>query len=306
VLAPAVAVVAGCGGGHAAAPARAPARPGAASPYAYDRSAPLGLRDLGVVNRPYPIPIHDVSYASPKGGRVPAYLVEPRLKGRKPAVIYLHGAGGSRIDLLPLATWFAARGAVTMTIDDAYARTPAPAVPPGMPGVRRDRDLTVQTVVDVRRAVDVLRSLPSVDPKRIAFVGFSAGARVGAIIAGVEHRIHSFVLVSGGSQPVSAYVAAVAPRLRPEVWRTLTVIDSLRWVRHAAPSALLLQDGRHDRIVPRAELVALARAASRPKEVRWYDGGHSPTDREVSDQMAWLARRLGLGGPVVAGAVAGP
>src|SRR5205823_2746018 len=81
--------VAGCGGAHR-------------SIFSYDRSKPVDLRDQGVVNKHYPIAIHDVSYASPPcqgdgeagdlcksaGGRVPAYLVVPPGKGPFPAVIY--------------------------------------------------------------------------------------------------------------------------------------------------------------------------------------------------------------------------
>jgi len=58
--------------------------------------------------------------------------------------------------------------------------------------------------------------------------------------------------------------------------------------------------------VPRAQLKALADAAPKPKTVRWYDAPHGlnvPADR---DQLRWLARELGLDGPVVRGAVAGP
>jgi cephalosporin-C deacetylase-like acetyl esterase len=173
----------GCGGadGHARAPARA-------GLFDYDRSAPLGFRDRGRINHGYPIAVRDVSYASPKGGRVPGYLIVPPGRGRHPAVIYMHGSGGTRLDFVVPGTWMAARGAVALTIASPAARS-REAAAAGTRSLERQRDLTVQNVVDLRRAVDLLRSLPKVDPNRIAYVGYSAGARTGAILAGVEHRI---------------------------------------------------------------------------------------------------------------------
>ena len=77
-------------------------------------------------------------------------------------------------------------------------------------------------------------------------------------------------------------------------------------MRHAAPSALFLQDGRRDEVVPHAALTTLARAASEPKRLRWYDAGHALDARAYRDQLTWLSSRLGLGGPVVGGVPTGP
>lgn len=55
----------------------------------YDRSAPLDIQEAGVVHRG-DVDVHDISYASPKGGRVPAYLVVPHGKGPFAAVLWGH------------------------------------------------------------------------------------------------------------------------------------------------------------------------------------------------------------------------
>ena len=56
----------------------------------YDKSAPLELKTLGTETRGEAV-VHDITYASPKGGVVPAYLVVPA-KGKGPfaAVIWGH------------------------------------------------------------------------------------------------------------------------------------------------------------------------------------------------------------------------
>jgi fermentation-respiration switch protein FrsA (DUF1100 family) len=87
---------------------------------------------------------------------------------------------------------------------------------------------------------------------------------------------------------------------------TLASIDPLRYVARSSPSALLLQDGRRDSVVPRKALVDLARAAGKPKSVRWYTAGHAPNAREYREAIAWLSSRLGLHGVVVKGVTTGP
>jgi dienelactone hydrolase len=288
----------GCGGGHVKAHART-------ALFDYDRSAPLGFHDRGRINHGYPIAVRDISYVSPKGGRVPGYLIVPPGRGRRPAVIYMHGSGGTRLDFVVPGTWMAARGAVALTIASPAARS-REAAAAGTRSLARQRDLTVQNVVDLRRAVDLLRSLPEVDPNRIAYVGYSAGARTGAILAGVEHRIKAYDLLSGGASPPAEYARAAPERLRTRITRVLGSVDPLRYVRRAAPGTLFFQDGRRDQVVPRKALVALARAGSRPKQVHWYDAGHGLDEQAYRDQLRWLSRRLGLDGPVVPGAVTGP
>jgi dienelactone hydrolase len=170
----------------------------------------------------------------------------------------------------------------------------------------RDRRIFSSDVVAVRRAVDLLRSLPQVDPKRIGLVGWSLGARVAAVTAGAEPRLRAIVLMSGGSLPVSQYVAQAPPVLRPQVRRSLTQIDPLRWLARAHPGSVLLQDGSKDEVVPRAALVALQKAAPRGSVVRWYPAGHELNAQVYRDQLAFLARKLPIDGPRVPGARIGP
>jgi dienelactone hydrolase len=277
------------------------------NPFAYDRSRDLAVRDEGVINPGYPIAVHDISFASPKDGRVPAYLIVPPGKGPYPAVIYMHGAGGNRLDFVAPGSWMAARRAVALTIDSPFVRKPAPAIPGGLPGLRRERDLSVQTVVDLRRAVDYLESLPQVDPERIAFVGYSAGARTGAILAGVEPRIKAFVLIAGGAPSVAEFARRVPRSNRREVTRILTTTDGLRYIRKApAGTRFLFQNGLRDEVVPRRALQAMIDAAPEPKDVRWYSAGHGLNLRVFQDHLEWLARTLGARGPAVEGAITGP
>jgi dienelactone hydrolase len=299
-LAVAVALLAaGCAGGGKAVATHP-------SLFGYDRTAPLDFRDRGPVNHGYPIQVRDVSYASPRGGRVSAYLVVPPGKGPFPAVLYLHGSGEDRTRLVVPAAWLAARGAVALAIDSAFVRASGPEPTDPVARLERERDLTAQTVVDLRRGVDLLASLPQVDAKRIGFVGYSSGAKIGAILAGVEPRIRAYDLMSGGSAPLAPLVAAAPTDLRAPIRRVLGQVDPLRYVRRARPAALFFQDGLADTVVPHAQLVGLAAAGSEPKRIRWYRADHSLDGQAFREQLAWLTRELGIHGPAVPGAQAGP
>jgi dienelactone hydrolase len=303
VLATSVGLAAGCSGDEPDRAAEPRPRDGTQL-FEYDRSAPLSFVDHGRVNRSSPIVVRDVSYAS-RGRRVRAFLVLPPGRGPFPAVVYAHGSGEDRLAFVGVAAWMVARGAVAVTVDQPPDADPDPQ-PDALTALRRQRDRTARAVVDFRRAVDLLAGLPQVDEQRIGFVGFSAGARLGAILAGVERRIDVFALMSGGASPVAEYVAPLSPALRPQALELLVDVDPLDHVARAAPAALLFQNGRRDELVPQSALESLAAAGSRPKRVRWYQAGHGLNVAAYREQLDWLEERLRVDGPRVPRASTGP
>jgi hypothetical protein len=58
-----------------------------------------------------------ITFASEAGERVPGVVLTPVASGRHPAVIALHGTGGSKDDLLPLLEQLAGRVFVAVAID---------------------------------------------------------------------------------------------------------------------------------------------------------------------------------------------
>jgi dienelactone hydrolase len=168
------------------------------------------------------------------------------------------------------------------------------------------KSLEIRDVVAVRRAVDLLSGRDDVDPRRIGYVGWSAGARTGALLSGVEPRFHSLVLISGGSAPVSDFVQAAPAELRPQVEQTMSSIDPLHYIAQARPGSLLLEDGRRDAVIPRTALQALIDAAPKGTKVLWYDAGHALGPVAYRAHMRWLDENLGIDGPLVPGAKSGP
>jgi dienelactone hydrolase len=300
-LAALVGAVAGCGG-SSPAHARRPQR----SLFSYDRAQPLAFVDRGRVNQHYPIAVDDVSYTSGKD-RINAYLVRPQgAHGRLPAVVYLHGAQGDRTELLVQSTWLAARGAIALVITAPSTASQEPAGLKGVPFLRWEQQIQARDVVAIRRAVDVLASRKDVDPSRIGFVGWSSGSHTGGILAAVEPRLRALVLMSGGVAPVEVYAALARPDQRPAIRDYMGSVDPLRFLTRARPGSLFLEDGTKDTIVPRKALLTFARAAPKGTRLKWYAAGHGLNDAAYRDQLAWLAAKLRIVGPVVPGAATGP
>jgi uncharacterized protein len=287
----ALALAAGCGG--------------SSEPEATSRPPEPRVVDRGRINdADYPIAVRDLSLPV-QGGRVDAYVAAPTGTERRAAAVYVHGQGGDRQQLLVPATWLAARGAVTITITAPSSRARPPRALRGVDALEWQRDLARRDVGAVGAAVDYLAGRPDVDPGRIGFVGWSAGARTGALVAGSERRLRALVLMSGGADPVSAYVDASPPHLRLQVRRVLSAVDPLAALAKS-PAAVLIQNGRQDEVVPRSALEALAAAAPAGATVRWYDAPHELGDAAWRDQLEWLERELAIEGPPVRGAQTGP
>jgi len=93
--------------------------------FEYDRTAPLDIREASVERRGR-VDIHDISYASPAGGRVPAYLVKPLGKGPFAAILWGHwymtgSEFRNRKEFLAEAVALAAGGVVSLS--DRASRT---------------------------------------------------------------------------------------------------------------------------------------------------------------------------------------
>jgi hypothetical protein len=68
--------------------------------FAYDATKPLNLR-IGKSETPEDgVTVSEISYDSPKVGRVPGYLVVPSGKEPFPAIVYMHWGQGNKGEFL--------------------------------------------------------------------------------------------------------------------------------------------------------------------------------------------------------------
>jgi uncharacterized protein len=246
------------------------------------------------------VTVHSITYASPKGGEVPALLVVPKGKGPFPGVIVQHGLPSTKEDFLPVGIDLARTGAVAILIDAPFNRPQQGTVRGDLSGTPTDRDEQIQLIVDLRRAVDLLIARPDVNKAQLAYVGISYGAAMGGLLAGVEDRIIAYVLTVGDGGLVSHFTGPNDPQppqsMSAEDWQrwlaAMRPIEPINFIGRAAPAALLFQAGTKDELVPPEDARRYQQAASQPKEIRWYEAGHELNCTARKDMMTWLARHI--------------
>ena len=275
----------------------------------YDAKAPLDIQVFSTEKKEG-YTLQELTYASPKGGRVPTLLLVPDGQGPFPAVLVMHGAPGSARTILPEAEELAKLGAVALAISAPFSRGERLDDQRGMLHFdERDRADQIQLIVDLRRAVDLLLARPDVARDRLAYDGRSYGGAQGGLLAGVETRIKAYALVVGDGGLVAHFTGAddtagpmqTLPPEQAKSWRTLMdPIEPIHWVGHAAPAHLLFQNGRSDTMVPEADGRAYQEVGSEPKKVLWYDAGHQLSDQAARDRYTWLAEQIGIQKPAAA------
>src|ERR1700733_13926017 len=270
----------------------------------YDQKAPLDVQEVGVEQRG-DIAIHDISYASPKGGRVPAYLVIPKGKGPFAAVIWGHwymegSAFRNRKEFLDEAVALAHAGVISLLPDGPVAR-------PGH--IENKEPLSdqaafelVQAVVDMRRGADLLLARNDVDPTRLAYVGHSYNAQVGGFLSGIDHRFKAFVLMAGDlsdavdmrSKEYQEYRRKVGPEKFDAYAAKYSWLDAGKYVSHAAPSKVFLQYASQESFLNAQRAKEYAAVVSQPKELRIYAAPHALNADARRDRIAFLIEQLHL------------
>jgi len=169
--------------------------------------------------------------------RVPVLVVRPaKQAGRRPAVIVLHGTGGTKEGQRSWLVELAGRGFVALAIDARYHGQRAPGAKGAeayneaivrawraKQGEVQEHPFYYDTCWDIMRSIDYLETRADVDPKRIGLIGFSMG--------GIE------TWLSAADSRIAVAVPAIG-------------VQSFRWSLE------------HDRWQGRAKTIALAHQAA--------------------------------------------
>lgn len=270
------------------------------SMFEYSRHSPLDVQEIDVEVRDN-IKIFDFSYSGPNRTRVSAYLIVPEKKGRFAGVIFLHGGEQDRNVFLDEAVSLANAGAISLLIDEPSVRSM-----PLFNEPEADRERYVQVVLKLRHGIDLLLSRTDVDPQRIGYVGVSFGAWMGGILAGVENRVKTFVLIAGTpsmsdfwrshKHPMIAQIRESLTEKQLERFLHITApLDAVHFINRASPSSLLFQFGKQDEVISESAALQYIQAASEPKSVKWYEAQHHNillNETAFNDRHEWLRKEL--------------
>ncbi|MFZ0038533.1 MAG: hypothetical protein WAK91_13980 [Candidatus Acidiferrales bacterium] len=267
----------------------------------------LSVKEEGVQDRSG-IKIHDISYASPVSGRVPAYLVVPAAKGRYAAILWGHwmmpnSPSANRGEFLEEAVVLAQAGVVSLMID-------APMVRPGFkpeadPLGPQSAETTRQEVMDLRRGLDLLLARPDVDPKRVAYVGHSFGASCGAMLDAVDKRPAAFVFM-GNPVSVSDIMKSDLPMIAEfrkkfgdekikEYLAKYGWSDPGEYAAYLGPAPALFEYATHDEFMTVPMEQKYFDMSKGPKEIKFYEATHSLDAQARRDRVEWLKKQIGIG-----------
>lgn len=260
----------------------------------------LGSQDIRVLGKRVQEGIESrlLILQTPFGYRRVAEMYRPEEDGSCAAILYVHwyepeSITSHRTQFEEEAKEMARAGAVCLSIETLWS----------------DRDFflkrtqeddiqnSVEEVVNIRRAMDLLYSQPGVDPKRFAYVGHDFGGMYGIVAGSLDQRPTQYVVMAATPRFPDWYL--YLPKLEGEpreaFIRQMAEIDPITHVPSLAPAEVLFQFATDDFHVPKERAEEFFSAAKDPKEMKWYEAGHGLNEDATRDRKAWLKRKLGLG-----------
>jgi dipeptidyl aminopeptidase/acylaminoacyl peptidase len=211
-------------------------------------------------------------------------------------LIYLHGLGGNRQKMLPLAAILCQHGYGALLIDSRNHGESGGSL----------TTLGYDEPLDAQAALDFLLTRPDVNAEQIGIVGVSLGA-VTAIRAGAQIPQLRAVVAQAAFTSIEENVAVGVRQitgLPPFPFAPLVIFFgeqetglSIRQVRpiddiaQIAPRAVLLMHGEQDRLLAPDNSQRLYDAAAEPKELVYFPS--SPHGSlTASDQVLWETRTV--------------
>lgn len=259
--------------------------------FAYDASADLRLRTVGVERRG-PATVVDLLFDGGSGSDVKACLVWPEAPGPHAGVLWVHWLGEpantNRTQFLSEALALAPKGIVSLLVDAMWSA-------PDWYGQRvpeEDFENSRKQVVALRRAMDLLVS-QGVDRNRLGVVGHDYGGMYSMLAAGADPRAKTYVYVATAPSLSHWAFFANQPRSKVEYLRQNAALELTDALRRVTNASTLFQFGTRDAYVSRADTAVLLGAAQGPKERKFYEAEHAMAAPEIAaDRDAWLLKEL--------------
>jgi predicted esterase len=155
---------------------------------------------------------------------------------------------------------------------------------------------SIEEVINIRRAMDLLLSQDHVDARRFAFVGHDFGGMYGVLAGSLDQRPTHYVVMAATPRFPDWYL--YAPKLEGEAreafMRQFSPFDPITHIPNLSPAPILFQFGTDDPHIPKERAEEFFNAAQEPKEICWYESGHGLNERATIDRIDWLREKLAL------------
>lgn len=216
---------------------------------------------------------------------------EPKGTGKYPAIIFLSDiAGGVPQVEEEFCRDFASNGIAVLLVQTAYQRNYSfgrkwLADDLKENGADAMVQLFRQIVIEARRGIDWLETRPRLDKEKIGAMGISLGGIAVPVLAGVDDRIGSMVILLGGGDTGEIIWNGFATQLfkkrlseegidsADELEEKVRIIDPLTFADRIKDRPVLMINAHFDTAIPRSATLKLWEALGRPKII-WIPTGH--------------------------------
>jgi dienelactone hydrolase len=261
--------------------------------FAYDSNAPFNIQTVNIEQRDT-ITISDITFQAGEKS-VSAYLVTPPGEGKFAGILWLHWLGeekSNRTQYLDEAVALAKDGAVSLLIDCMWSQ------PHWYEHRVPDEDYanSIQQVIEIRRAMDLLLAQPNVDGERIGFVGHDYGGMYGTLATGLDPKAKASVFIAVTPSFYDWAFFANQPQNRVDYIRQNAVLEPMIYLPHIKNGEFLFQFAENDIYIGTMKRAEFYHNAPEPKTLLKYPtADHSMNLSEVAkDRDDWLRTTLGL------------
>jgi cephalosporin-C deacetylase-like acetyl esterase len=264
--------------------------------YEYDQHLPL-KDSMRLIKDTTGYKLYYLTYISVHNQKVTALLTVPKVgKVPYPVIILMHGYGDRKtVDYVEAGNdymWKSGYAVLRLDIANHGDRLTDDYDFSFTDGDRYwTRDILIQTVFDLRRAVDFIQTRKELNAGRIGYLGISLGGIIGTVFCGVDQRVKVPVIVLGGG---AMHLMFGTDALSDDTRDYLSMIEPLNFVRMISPRPLLMINASNDDVIPPMMSKLMFKTAKEPKKIIWFDAKHHtiPIDKTYESAINWFKEYL--------------
>jgi dienelactone hydrolase len=234
---------------------------------------------------------------TPFGYRRTAEVFQPEAEGSYAALLYVHwyepqSRDSNRSQFEEEAKEMASGGAVCLLVETLWSDPDF--------FVKRiqedDVQNSIEEVVNIRRAMDLLLSRPNVNAKRFAYVGHDFGGMYGVLAGSLDQRPTHYVFMAATPRFPDWYLYGpiLESEAREAFIRQMSEIDPIAHIPNLSSASILFQFATDDPHVPMDRAEEFFVGAKEPKEMKHYQAGHGLNEEASRDRKTWLKEKLML------------